>query len=172
MTPTRQSRHQNSVNHLFLDGHRDVIHASDPGPRPLGNPIAMTTPASGAAGKDAEDCTRRRLPSGEIADTTLRDGTRFRYVRVGHGQPLVPTHTVRTQLDLFRRVIPRLSPHFAAPIAPKRTVAPLEEHPDTPHPGKRSVHLFHQAPTFSAPRASSVAQARPGDLAARIDAAA
>ncbi|TXN22422.1 alpha/beta hydrolase [Methylobacterium sp. WL9] len=63
-------------------------------------------------GKEAEDYTRRWLPSGEIATTTLRDGTRIRYVRVGHGPELVLIHTVRTQLDLFQRVIPLLSPHF------------------------------------------------------------
>lgn len=64
------------------------------------------------AGKDAEDYTRRWLPSGEIAYTTLKDGTRIRYVRVGQGPDLVLTHTVRTQLDLFQRVIPLLAPHF------------------------------------------------------------
>ncbi|MHC2109398.1 alpha/beta fold hydrolase [Methylobacterium sp. CM6246] len=63
-------------------------------------------------GKDAEGYTRRWLPSGEIAYTTLKDGTRIRYVRVGQGPDLVLTHTVRTQLDLFQRVIPLLAPHF------------------------------------------------------------
>ncbi|MCE4226779.1 alpha/beta hydrolase [Methylobacterium sp. C25] len=63
-------------------------------------------------GRDAEDHTSRWLTSGEIAVATLRDGTRIRYVRVGSGPNLVLTHTVRTQLDLFQRVIPLLSPHF------------------------------------------------------------
>ncbi|TXN06451.1 alpha/beta hydrolase [Methylobacterium sp. WL103] len=76
------------------------------------NPIAMTTPSPVATGTDADAYTRRWLASGEIAHTTLRDGTRIRYVRVGQGPALVLTHTVRTQLDLFQRVIPLLSPHF------------------------------------------------------------
>ena len=72
----------------------------------------MNTPSPVAVRTDAEDYTRRWLPSGEIAYTTLRDGTRIRYVRVGHGPTLVLTHTLRTQLDLFQRVIPLLAPHF------------------------------------------------------------
>ncbi|CAM2783224.1 alpha/beta fold hydrolase [Methylobacterium mesophilicum] len=63
-------------------------------------------------GHEAQDYTRRWLPSGEIAATTLPDGTRIRYVKVGRGPDLILTHTVRTQLDLFQRVIPLLSPHF------------------------------------------------------------
>jgi pimeloyl-ACP methyl ester carboxylesterase len=72
----------------------------------------LTTQSAATLGRDAEDYTRRWLPAGEIAVATLRDGTRLRYVRVGRGPNLVLTHTVRTQLDLFQRVIPLLSPHF------------------------------------------------------------
>lgn len=72
----------------------------------------MNAPSPVAARTDAEDYTRRWLPSGEIAYTTFEDGTRIRYVRAGRGPDLVLTHTVRTQLDLFQRVIPLLAPHF------------------------------------------------------------
>ena len=72
----------------------------------------MNARTSLTTGTDAEDYTRRWLSSGAIAYTTLGDGTRIRYVRVGQGPHLVLTHTVRTQLDLFQRVIPLLSPHF------------------------------------------------------------
>ncbi len=72
----------------------------------------MTTPSIAALGRDAEVYTRRWLTSGEIGVATLRDGTRLRYVRAGSGPNLVLTHTVRTQLDLFQRVIPLLAPHF------------------------------------------------------------
>ncbi|WP_232627658.1 alpha/beta fold hydrolase [Methylobacterium sp. Leaf118] len=72
----------------------------------------MTTQSIATLGRDAEDYTRRWLASGEIAVATLRDGTRIRYVRAGSGPNLVLTHTVRTQLDLFQRVIPLLAPHF------------------------------------------------------------
>ncbi|MGU3467698.1 alpha/beta fold hydrolase [Methylobacterium sp. C33D] len=61
---------------------------------------------------EAQDYTRRWLSSGEIAAATLPDETRIRYVKVGSGPDLILTHTVRTQLDLFQRVIPLLSPHF------------------------------------------------------------
>jgi pimeloyl-ACP methyl ester carboxylesterase len=72
----------------------------------------MTAHAATALGLEAQNYTRRWLKCGEIAAATLRDGTRIRYVRVGRGPNLVLTHTVRTQLDLFQRVIPLLSPHF------------------------------------------------------------
>ena len=72
----------------------------------------MTTQSIATLGRDAEVYTSRWLASGEIAVATLRDGTRIRYVRAGGGPNLVLTHTVRTQLDLFQRVIPLLAPHF------------------------------------------------------------
>ncbi len=72
----------------------------------------MTAQAITTLGEGAQDYTRRWLASGEIAVATLRDGTRIRYVRFGTRAELVLTHTVRTQLDLFQRVIPLLSPHF------------------------------------------------------------
>ncbi|MEJ1963594.1 MAG: alpha/beta hydrolase [Gammaproteobacteria bacterium] len=39
-------------------------------------------------------------------------GPKVRYLRVGQGPPLVLLHTIRTQLDYFQRVIPRLADHF------------------------------------------------------------
>lgn len=100
---------KNYKYNLFYDWDRDAIPESAPSLLLLRDPIAMTTPS---ADKDAEDYARGWLPSGEIAYVTLSDGTRIRYVRAGHGRALVLTHTVRTQLDLFQRVIPLLSPHF------------------------------------------------------------
>ncbi len=72
----------------------------------------MTAQSVTALGQEAQAYTRRWLPSGAVAGTTLRDGTRIRYVRMGSGPNLVLTHTVRTQLDLFQRVIPLLAPRF------------------------------------------------------------
>ena len=40
------------------------------------------------------------------------DGSRLRYFRGGNGPAVVLLHTVRTQLDYFQRVIPRLWDHF------------------------------------------------------------
>jgi pimeloyl-ACP methyl ester carboxylesterase len=40
------------------------------------------------------------------------DGTRLRYVRVGDGPVLLLLHTLRTQLDLFHKVIPELARDF------------------------------------------------------------
>src|SRR5262249_55349371 len=51
-------------------------------------------------------------PSGEIAYTTLVDGTRLRYLKTGSGPPLILLHTVRTQLDHFQLVIPRVLDAF------------------------------------------------------------
>jgi pimeloyl-ACP methyl ester carboxylesterase len=55
-----------------------------------------------------DEYTRTWLPSGEIEYATLADGTRLRYVKAGSGPALVLLHTVRTQLDHFQLVIPRL----------------------------------------------------------------
>jgi len=40
------------------------------------------------------------------------DGVNLRYIKVGQGPPLVLLHTLRTQLDMFQKVIPALSQHF------------------------------------------------------------
>jgi pimeloyl-ACP methyl ester carboxylesterase len=40
------------------------------------------------------------------------DGVRLRYVVAGSGPPLVLLHTLRTQLDLFQRVIPALARRY------------------------------------------------------------
>ncbi len=40
------------------------------------------------------------------------DGVNLRYIKVGQGPPLILLHTLRTQLDMFQRVIPTLSQHF------------------------------------------------------------
>lgn len=40
------------------------------------------------------------------------NGIRVRCLAVGRGRPLLLLHTLRTQLDMFQKVIPRLSAHF------------------------------------------------------------
>jgi pimeloyl-ACP methyl ester carboxylesterase len=45
---------------------------------------------------------------GEVKFFRRSDGSRLRYFTAGTGPPLVLLHTVRTQLDYFQRVIPRL----------------------------------------------------------------
>jgi len=40
------------------------------------------------------------------------DGMNLRYIKVGEGPPLVLLHTLRTQLDMYQKVIPELSQHF------------------------------------------------------------
>jgi pimeloyl-ACP methyl ester carboxylesterase len=39
-------------------------------------------------------------------------GTKLRYIKSGKGPVLVLLHTLRTQLDLFEKVVPELSKHF------------------------------------------------------------
>jgi pimeloyl-ACP methyl ester carboxylesterase len=59
------------------------------------------------------DYTRTWSPSGEVAYATLRDGTRLRYLKTGSGSSaLILLHTVRTQLDHFQLVIPKLLRSF------------------------------------------------------------
>ncbi len=104
----------------------------------------------------AQDYTRRWLEAGEIAVATLRDGTRIRYVRAGSGPNLVLTHTVRTQLDLFQRVIPLLAPHFTvyAWTCRARLVGPEPGRPEgrtCPAVGPQGVHWHrrHRAPDLA-----------------------
>src|SRR6266704_6745568 len=40
------------------------------------------------------------------------DGYRLRYIKVGRGPNLVLLHTLRTQLDLFEKVVPDLANSF------------------------------------------------------------
>jgi pimeloyl-ACP methyl ester carboxylesterase len=54
------------------------------------------------------DYTRTWSPSGEIEYAELADGTRLRYLKAGSGPALILLHTVRTQLDHFQLVIPKI----------------------------------------------------------------
>jgi pimeloyl-ACP methyl ester carboxylesterase len=55
------------------------------------------------------DYTRTWSPSGEVDYLELADGTRMRYLKAGSGPTaLIMLHTVRTQLDHFQLVIPKL----------------------------------------------------------------
>jgi pimeloyl-ACP methyl ester carboxylesterase len=59
------------------------------------------------------DYTRTWSPSGEIEYATLAHGTRLRYLKTGSGPAaLILLHTVRTQLDHFQLVIPKLLDAF------------------------------------------------------------
>ena len=40
------------------------------------------------------------------------DGMKLRYIAAGSGVPIVLLHTLRTQLDMFQKVIPPLAEHF------------------------------------------------------------
>ena len=53
----------------------------------------------------------RWAPEISISYTNI-DGNRIRYVKTGQGPTLVLLHTLRTQLDLFEKVIPELSKQF------------------------------------------------------------
>jgi pimeloyl-ACP methyl ester carboxylesterase len=58
------------------------------------------------------DYTERWSRGGEIGHVELSGGGRVRYLRVGSGPPLLLMHTVRTQLDHFQFVIPRITDAF------------------------------------------------------------
>jgi pimeloyl-ACP methyl ester carboxylesterase len=51
-------------------------------------------------------------PTGEIEYATLADGTSLRYLKAGSGPALILLHTVRTQLDHFQFVVPKLVDAF------------------------------------------------------------
>jgi pimeloyl-ACP methyl ester carboxylesterase len=57
--------------------------------------------------------TRTWSPSGEIEYAEQADGTRLRYLKEGSGPTvLIVLHTVRTQLDHFQLLIPKISHAF------------------------------------------------------------
>jgi pimeloyl-ACP methyl ester carboxylesterase len=58
------------------------------------------------------DYTQTWCKGGEIGHVELSGGGRVRYLRVGSGAPLLLLHTVRTQLDHFQFVIPRITDAF------------------------------------------------------------
>jgi pimeloyl-ACP methyl ester carboxylesterase len=59
------------------------------------------------------DYTRTWSPSGGIEYAKLADGTRLRYLKAGSGETaLILLHTVRTQLDHFQLVIPKILHSF------------------------------------------------------------
>jgi hypothetical protein len=64
--------------------------------------------------QNAFDYTLRWWPDQkpELLSLTL-GGPEVRYLRAGQGPVLVLLHSIRTQLDLFQRVIPKLTDHFA-----------------------------------------------------------
>src|SRR5512134_4147196 len=55
-----------------------------------------------------------RLPWAPDAslDSVVVDAGRLRYLAVGEGPPLVLLHTLRTQLDMFQKIIPTLARRF------------------------------------------------------------
>src|ERR671937_155116 len=66
----------------------------------------------GTESRPNSDYTKTWFPSGEVEYATLADGSRLRYLKAGSGPALILLHTVRTQLDHFQLVIPKLVDAF------------------------------------------------------------
>lgn len=66
----------------------------------------------GCASVSIGDYTSRWSHPEKTQTLQLNNGFIIRYLRMGHGPPLVLLHTIRTQLDYFERLIPALSDHY------------------------------------------------------------
>jgi pimeloyl-ACP methyl ester carboxylesterase len=62
----------------------------------------------GMESRPNSDYTRAWSPPGDIEYAKLADRTLLRYVKAGSGPALILLHTVRTQLDHFQLVIPKI----------------------------------------------------------------
>jgi pimeloyl-ACP methyl ester carboxylesterase len=60
----------------------------------------------------AHEYTETWCKDGKLGYVALSGGARVRYLRIGSGPPLVLMHTVRTQLDHFQLVVPRITDAF------------------------------------------------------------
>lgn len=49
---------------------------------------------------------------GNVSELQIDGKRSIRYLKAGHGEPLILLHTIRTQLDYFEAVIPQLAEHF------------------------------------------------------------
>src|SRR3970040_984678 len=65
-----------------------------------------------ALGPNAKPPAKLRWAPNIPIDTVEVGGNKLRYIKSGKGPALVLLHTLRTQLDLFEKVMPELSKHF------------------------------------------------------------
>jgi pimeloyl-ACP methyl ester carboxylesterase len=49
---------------------------------------------------------------GKVSELQIDESRTIRYLKAGNGDPLILLHTIRTQLDYFEEVIPKLAEHF------------------------------------------------------------
>ncbi len=74
-------------------------------------PVGLSYLVEGLRSAPSPPATLSWAPEPPISYVTV-DGVNLRYIKVGQGLPLVLLHTLRTQLDMFQKVIPALSQHF------------------------------------------------------------
>ncbi len=74
-------------------------------------PVGLSYLVEGFRSAPAPPATLAWAPEIPIRYVNI-DGMNLRYIKVGQGPPLVLLHTLRTQLDMFQKVIPTLSQHF------------------------------------------------------------
>jgi pimeloyl-ACP methyl ester carboxylesterase len=86
--------------------------------------------------------------TGQVHTLRLDGKLTLRYRRTGAGRPLVLLHTIRTQLDYFREIIPKLSEHFTVYAVDLpghgHSSIDLEQRFDEPY-FRRSVRAFIEA---------------------------
>ena len=78
-------------------------------------------------------------------DSVEVDGNRLRYIKTGKGPILVLLHTLRTQLDLFEKLVPELAKHFTVYALDY----PGHGYSDIPRPATTRHSLLTRSKAFS-----------------------
>ncbi len=101
----------------------------------VGGPVLISLLVEALRPKPGEPVALSWAPDLPVQHADV-DGVRLCYVKAGEGPPLVLLHTLRTQLDIFQKVIPELAENFTVYV------------PDYPGHGWSDIPAVDYTPAF------------------------